>query len=126
MSLVEAFLLVSAVAYFWGMVLPEAATNFGLDGEYGRRLERVCLFLFGVALILVVYPIGPNWAFIWVYRFALGVLYVGATLCSYLGYVRWKPVWISEEAFEVCVPMQMVMFAWDLAISTCIFSLLLR
>jgi len=122
LSLVEAFLLVSAVAYFWGMVLPEASTNFGLED---RWLERVCFFAFGCALILLVYPFGPDWLHRG-YLFVLGVVYVGATLCSYLGYVRWKPVWIGEDVFEVCVLMKMVMFVWDLAISTCIFSLLLR
>ena len=122
MSLIEALLVASAVAYFWGIILPEASTNFGLEH---RRLERLCFLAFGVGLLVAVYPSGFDWLRR-PYLLVLGIVYVGAALCSYIGYVRWKPVWIDRDTFmagAVSVPVQMVMFMWDMAISVGVFLL---
>ena len=108
MSLPEAFLLLSGLAYFVFAAVPEPCTY-----QMSKGVERVAFFLTGAVILLALYLSLPL-----LYVF-MGVCYVLALSLSYLGYVTWRVRW-SDKPYSV---VQVAMWLWDLAISLCFFIL---
>jgi len=108
MSLPEAFLLLSGLAYFAFAAAPDPCT-YNID----KGVERIAFFLTGSVILLSLQIAVPI-----LYRF-LGVLYVAALSASYLGYVTWRVRW-SDKPENV---VQVAMWLWDLAIALCFFIL---
>ena len=109
MSLPEALLTLSGLAYFAFAAVPEPCTH-----QMSKSVERVVFLLAGL-LVLV----GPHFP---VLCFPMGICYVLALSLSYLGYVTWRVRWSYKPENMV----QMAMWLWDLAISLCFFVLSLR
>jgi len=109
MSLPEAFLALSGLAYFVFAATPEPCTY-----QMSKRVERVAFLLTGLLIL-------SSFRFPVLYL-PLGACYVAALSFSYLGYVTWRVRW-SEEPDSV---VQMAMWLWDLAISLSFFILSLR
>ena len=109
MSIPEAFLTLSGLAYFVFAAVPEPCTY-----QMSKAVERVVFLLAGLLVLF-----GPHFP---VLCFPMGVCYVAALSASYLGYVTWMVRW-SEEPDSV---VQVAMWLWDLAISLCFFFLSIR
>jgi len=77
-------------------------------------LEKIEMAAAGVLILsnLLVFKSPLLWLII-------GVMYVGACLFSYFGYVQWNVQWQKEASSEV----QMAMWAWDLGIAVSAFML---
>jgi len=106
MDFIDAFLLVSSLAYFWATLLPNSATG------RSKAVEIVGFTIIGSAILLNTFYFANSTAWI-----LLGATYVLASLLSYLGYIEWNVLWrqdVSEAA-------QMCMWAWDLIIAVCCF-----
>jgi len=109
MSLPEAFLTLSGLAYFVFAILPEPCTH-----QMSKGVEMAVFLLTGLTVIFT-----PH---VSVLCFPMGVCYVVALSLSYLGYVTWRVRW-SDKPDSV---VQMAMWLWDLAIALCFFLLSLR
>ena len=108
MTPLHVFLIISGLAYFFFAVTPEP-TTFGLS----KWVERVLFSLAGAVILLSLW-LGNRFLFA-----GLGIVYTGASVFSYLGYMLWRTRWSEDPIDEV----QMVMFIWDWGISACFFWL---
>ena len=109
MSLPEAFLVLSGLAYFAFAAVPEPCTH-----QMSKRVERVVFLLAGLLVLA-----GPHFP---VLCFPMGVCYVLALSLSYLGYVTWRVRWSTEPDSVV----QAAMWLWDMGIALSFFLLSLR
>ena len=98
MSLPEALLTLSGLAYFAFAAVPETCTY-----QMSKAVERVVFLLAGLLVLF-----GPHFP---VLCFPMGVCYVLALSLSYLGYVTWRVRW-SDKPDSV---VQVAMWLWDLA-----------
>jgi len=78
-----------------------------------KWLERVVFSILGGVILLSLW-LGGFWVYL-----VLGVVYTGASVCSYLGYVLWRTRW-SDEPLTV---VQVSMWFWDMLIAACFFWL---
>lgn len=106
MEFVDAFLLVSSLAYLWLVLLPYSATG------RSKVLEIIGFAMAGGVIFLNTFYFDSS--VVWVF---IGAFYVLASLLSYLGYIEWRVRW--GEGFSELA--QMCMWAWDLAIAICCF-----
>ena len=109
MNLVDAFLLVSGVAYLVAVLLPKPIVKVpNLSG-----LLENCIFLFfglSILLNLAVY----DQEYVWV---ALGIMETVNCGLTFLGHQQWNVLWKTEASDAA----QIAMWAWDLAIAVCCF-----
>lgn len=107
MGVREAFLLASGIAYLWILILPKPCTK-----QKSLVLERMGMAAAGMLILSNLL-----WLKLPLLWLAIGVLYVGACLFSYFGYVEWRVQWQKETSSGV----QMAMWLWDLGIALCAF-----
>lgn len=106
MNVVDAFLTLSAVAYFLAVLMPKPTIK-----NSNIIKEKVLMFLLGLFLALnLVFNFRSWW-------FAMGMLWTLFAGKTYLGYVEWNVLWKDEVSDEA----QMFMFMWDLLIALCCF-----
>ena len=112
MDWVSSFLVVTAVSYYMGVVLPESVVR-----DMNRVLERVEMFASGSLLLAGLFF---NVPWLW---FIMGVVWTVFAGLSYLGYVKWNVLWMREcpqrKTDPVSDAAQMFMAAWNLAIAVC-------
>ena len=108
MTPVHIFLIISGLAYFFFALTPNPTTY-----NLSKLAERAIFSFLGGVIFLSLYL--ENWAVYWL----LGVVYTGASVCSYLGYVLWRTRWSDEPIDEI----QVSMWIWDMGISACFFLL---
>lgn len=107
MSPVDAFLLASAVAYYFCLALPKPTMK-----NTSLVMEKLGMLYSGTLILLNLFWLN-HWL-LWLIMGCQWICYAGA---SYLGYTKWNVLWREDVSDEV----QTVMFLWDLTIAVCFF-----
>jgi len=106
MNLVDAFLLVSGVAYLCAVFLPKPCTR-NISNIW---IEKLLMLIAGTILLSNLLLFNISW--IWI---GLCLGWTFAALLSYLGYSKWNILWRKDLSDEA----QVFMACWDLAIAVC-------
>jgi len=105
MNVVNAFLLASAVAYFWCVLIPKRI-SLSISNIV---LEKISYLILG---LLIIANMMLNIQLLWL---VMGIIWVLASLYSYLGIQKWNVDYRSYGLAGVA------MWAWDLMIALSCF-----
>ena len=108
MNSVDAFLIVTAIAYYVGSIVPKRTVK----NKMPLIVEKVLMAIMGTIIMAAQLF---NFSVLYL---GLGIASTAAACLTYLGYVKWNIAY-KEEPSDAA---QMVMFAWDLLIAVCCLS----
>jgi len=114
-DVISAFLLVSGIAYYCIIPLPQPTTK-----NISKAKERIWFFVTGTAIVSLVVASKLGIFSAWWAWMALGIFYTMACILSYLGYTKWNVLWREDLSDEA----QMSMWLWDLAIAVSAFAMI--
>ena len=103
MNLIDAFLTISGLAYFWFL-------HFQATTTIKKELEKILFFSFGVLILFSVHVYSH-----WLLSLLMSIIFVVAAVDSWIGVQIWKVRGVKDRS-QI---HQVAMCAWDLLIALC-------
>lgn len=108
MNLIDAFLLVSGIAYLAAAVFPKPLL------KHPKMHPAYEVAIFGTLGITIIVNLMTSSYNVWV---LLGIIETIACGMTFLGHQQWNVLWKTEASDAA----QLAMWVWDLAIAVCCF-----